>query len=78
MFHFKNVFLHYTVFFKIICIFFYFQAQINNGPPSFAEELAKRLGSVLPPQRNVIQESDERSVDRSKGIFHYINDICFT
>ncbi|XP_058798481.1 WASH complex subunit 2 isoform X2 [Phymastichus coffea] len=43
--------------------------KVNNGPPSFAEELAKRLGSVLPSQRNVIHESDEESVNRSKDIF---------
>lgn len=41
--------------------------NINNGPPSFAEELAKRLGSVLPIQKNVItQEADNPSINRAK------------
>ncbi|XP_043463506.1 WASH complex subunit 2 isoform X2 [Leptopilina heterotoma] len=41
--------------------------NINNGPPSFAEELAKRLGSVLPIQKTVItQEADNPSINRAK------------
>ena len=43
---------------------------MNSGPPSFAEELAKRLGSVLPSQKTVVtQEADDSSINnRSKGI----------
>ncbi|OXU28146.1 hypothetical protein TSAR_006961 [Trichomalopsis sarcophagae] len=41
--------------------------NINNGPPSFAEELAKRLGSVLPAQKNTIaQGTNEQVINRSK------------
>ncbi|XP_051170358.1 WASH complex subunit 2 isoform X2 [Leptopilina boulardi] len=41
--------------------------NINSGPPSFAEELAKRLGSVLPIQKTVItQEAHDPSINRAK------------
>ncbi|XP_011496087.1 PREDICTED: WASH complex subunit FAM21-like [Ceratosolen solmsi marchali] len=50
--------------------------NINNAPPSFAEELAKRLGNVLPSQKNaIVQDINEQVINCSKDdIFTSVND----
>lgn len=53
--------------------------QVSSGyniGPNFAEELAKRLGTVRQAQKpTVIEEKNEASINRFKGI--YMNSLLF-
>lgn len=41
----------------------------NNITPNFAEELAKRLGTVRQTEKPVVDEKNEASINRFKGIY---------
>lgn len=56
--------------FRYLIVKHYFLSQIsNNTTPNFAEELAKRLGTVHQAQKHVtVDEVNESSINRLKGM----------
>lgn len=63
------IFLFSIIFVISLQIIFLFRKQTNETTPNFAEELAKRLGTVRQAQKPaVVDEASESSINRFKGV----------